>query len=146
MLTIKELNSFKNRNDFIKVLKNKLPKKEYDKIIEKSNYNKKIIELQSSLVNLQNWVQNNNKRVCVIFEGRDAAGKGGSIKRFVEHLNPRFSRVVALSEPSEIEKSQWYFQRYLQKMPNAGEIVFFDRSWYNRAIVEPIMDFCDKNQ
>ena len=82
----------------------------------------------------------------MIFEGRDAAGKGGSIKRFVEHLNPRFSRVVALSEPSEIEKSQWYFQRYLQKMPNAGEIVFFDRSWYNRAIVEPIMDFCDKNQ
>ena len=98
------------------------------------------------MVNLQNWIKKNNKRVCVIFEGRDAAGKGGAIKRFIEHLNPRYSRVVALSEPTQEEKGQWYFQRYLKKMPNSGEIIFFDRSWYNRAIVEPVMGFCNNKQ
>ena len=146
MLSIEELNNFKNRNDFVNLLKKKLPKKRFEKIISKSDYNNQIIQLQSDLVNLQNWVKKNNKRLCVIFEGRDAAGKGGAIKRFVEHLNPRYSRVVALSEPSEKEKGQWYFQRYLRKMPNAGEIVFFDRSWYNRAIVEPVMGFCNEKQ
>ena len=145
MLSIKELNNFRNQNDFVNLLKKKLPKKRFEKIIAKSDYNNQIIEIQSDLVNLQNWVKKNNKRLCVIFEGRDAAGKGGAIKRFIEHLNPRNSRVVALSEPSEKEKGQWYFQRYLRKMPNSGEIVFFDRSWYNRAIVEPVMGFCNKN-
>ena len=128
MLSIEELNNFKNRNDFVNLLKKKLPKKRFEKIITKSDYNNLIIQLQSDLVNLQNWVKKNNKRLCVIFEGRDAAGKGGAIKRFIEHLNPRYSRVVALSEPSEKEKGQWYFQRYLRKMPNAGEMVFFDIS------------------
>ena len=146
MLNLEELNSFKNQNDFISILKKKLPKKRFEKIIEKSEYNKRIVELQSDLVNLQNWIKKNNKRVCVIFEGRDAAGKGGAIKRFIEHLNPRYSRVVALSEPTEEEKGQWYFQRYLKKMPNSGEIIFFDRSWYNRAIVEPVMGFCNNKQ
>jgi polyphosphate kinase 2 len=146
MLSFEELNSFKNQNDFIELLKNKLPKKRFDKIIEKATYNNRISQLQSDLVNLQNWVKKNNKRVCVIFEGRDAAGKGGAIKRFIEHLNPRYSRVVALSEPTQQEKGQWYFQRYLKKMPSSGEIIFFDRSWYNRAIVEPVMEFCDSQQ
>ena len=146
MLNLEELNSFKNHNDFTRTLKEKLPKKRFEKIIEKSEYNKRIVELQSDLVNLQNWIKKNNKRVCVIFEGRDAAGKGGAIKRFVEHLNPRYSRVVALSKPTQEEKGQWYFQRYLKKMPNSGEIIFFDRSWYNRAIVEPVMGFCNNKQ
>ena len=146
MLSIKDLNNFNNPEVFKKILKEKLSKKKFENIIRESNYNKKIIELQTNLVNLQNWVKKNNKRICVVFEGRDAAGKGGAIKRFIEHLNPRFSRVVALPEPSETEKGQWYFQRYLRKIPNPGEIIFFDRSWYNRAIVEPVMGFCDENQ
>ena len=146
MLSIKDLNNFNNPVVFKKILKEKLSKKKFENIIRESNYNKKIIELQTNLVNLQNWVKKNNKRICVVFEGRDAAGKGGAIKRFIEHLNPRFSRVVALPEPSETEKGQWYFQRYLRKIPNPGEIIFFDRSWYNRAIVEPVMGFCDENQ
>jgi len=103
-------------------------------------------ELQSELVNLQKWVARNKMRVAIIFEGRDAAGKGGAIKRFKEHLNPRSSRVVALTKPTEVEKGQWYFRRYIQVLPNPGEIVFFDRSWYNRAVVEPVMDFCSKDQ
>ena len=146
MLSIEDLNKFNNPVVFKKILKEKLSKKKFENIIRESNYNKKIIELQTNLVNLQNWVKKNNKRICVVFEGRDAAGKGGAIKRFIEHLNPRFSRVVALPEPSETEKGQWYFQRYLRKIPNPGEIIFFDRSWYNRAIVEPVMGFCDDNQ
>tara|TARA_Y100001958_G_scaffold157761_1_gene153700 strand:- start:3443 stop:5062 length:1620 start_codon:yes stop_codon:yes gene_type:complete len=145
MLSFEELNKYNQRDDFLSILKEKLSEKRYNKIIQKSNYNKTIVALQTDLVNLQNWIVNNNKRLCVIFEGRDAAGKGGAIKRFVEHLNPRNSRVVALSEPTHIEKGQWYFQRYLKQMPNPGEMVFFDRSWYNRAIVEPVMGFCKKN-
>ena len=145
MLSFEELNKHNESDNFLSILKEKLSKKRYDKIIQNSNYNKKIIDLQIDLVNLQNWVSKNNKRLCIIFEGRDAAGKGGAIKRFVEHLNPRNSRVVALAEPTQIEKGQWYFQRYLKEIPNPGEIVFFDRSWYNRAIVEPVMGFCKKN-
>ena len=142
MLSFEELNKHNERDDFLSLLKEKLSEKRYNKIIQKSNYNKAIVALQTDLVNLQNWIVNNNKRLCVIFEGRDAAGKGGAIKRFVEHLNPRNSRVVALAEPTHIEKGQWYFQRYLKQMPNPGEMVFFDRSWYNRAFVEPVMGFC----
>ena len=85
-------------------------------------------------------------RIAILYEGRDAAGKGGAIKRFKEHLNPRSSRVVALSKPTEVEKGQWYFRRYIKALPNPGEIVFFDRSWYNRAVVEPVMGFCTKVQ
>jgi polyphosphate kinase 2 len=88
----------------------------------------------------------NNKRVAIIFEGRDAAGKGGNIRRFMEHLNPRSSRLVALNKPTETQKGQWYFQRYIKELPNPGEIVFFDRSWYNRAVVEPVMGFCSEHQ
>ena len=145
MLSFEELNNHNERDNFLSLLKEKLSAKRYNKILEKSNYNKAIIDLQANLVDLQNWIYINNKRLCVIFEGRDAAGKGGSIKRFIEHLNPRTSRVVALAEPTYVEKGQWYFQRYLKEMPNPGEMVFFDRSWYNRAIVEPVMGFCKKN-
>jgi len=145
MLSFEELNKHSEKDNFLSLLKDKLSKKRYNKIIQKSDYNKKIIDLQIDLVNLQNWINKNNKRLCIIFEGRDAAGKGGAIKRFVEHLNPRNSRVVALGEPTKTEKGQWYFQRYLKEIPNPGEIVFFDRSWYNRAIVEPVMGFCKKN-
>ena len=98
------------------------------------------------MVKLQQWIAKNNKRVAVIFEGRDAAGKGGNIRRFMEHLNPRSMRLVALNKPTVVEKGQWYFQRYIKELPNPGEIVFFDRSWYNRAVVEPVMDFCTKEE
>jgi len=103
-------------------------------------------KLQSEFVNFQKWIAHKKMRVAIIFEGRDAAGKGGSIKRFKEHLNPRTSRVVALSKPTDIEQGQWYFRRYIKELPNPGEIVFFDRSWYNRAVVEPVMGFCTKEQ
>jgi polyphosphate kinase 2 len=98
--------------------------------------------LQIELVKLQNWVKDTGQRIVIVFEGRDAAGKGGTIKRFTEHLNPRGARVVALEKPSERERTQWYFQRYVTHLPSAGEIVLFDRSWYNRAGVERVMGFC----
>jgi polyphosphate kinase 2 len=97
-------------------------------------------------VKLQRSVQLQGRRVAVLFEGRDAAGKGGAIRRFIEHLNPRTARVVALSKPTETEIGQWYFQRYVAALPNQGEICFYDRSWYNRAVVEPVMGFCTKRQ
>jgi polyphosphate kinase 2 len=109
-------------------------------------YEEELVLLQAELVNLQHWVAKKKMRVAIIFEGRDAAGKGGSIKRFTEHLNPRSMRVVALSKPTEVERGQWYFRRYIKELPNPGEIVFFDRSWYNRAVVEPVMGFCNKYQ
>jgi polyphosphate kinase len=102
--------------------------------------------LQVELLKAQNWVKETGQRIVMIFEGRDAAGKGGTIKRYMEHLNPRGARVVALEKPSERERSQWYFQRYIEHLPAAGEIVFFDRSWYNRAGVERVMGFCTPNE
>ncbi|BAK74035.1 conserved hypothetical protein [Arcobacter sp. L] len=105
-------------------------------------YEKELTRLQIELLKLQNYVKENGLKILMIFEGRDAAGKGGTIKRITEHLNPRGARVVALEKPSDIEKTQWYFQRYTQYLPSAGEIVLFDRSWYNRAGVEPVMGFC----
>jgi len=98
--------------------------------------------LQIELVKLQNWVKDTGQRVVIVFEGRDAAGKGGTIKRFTEHLNPRGARIVALEKPTERERTQWYFQRYVTHLPSAAEIVMFDRSWYNRAGVERVMGFC----
>jgi polyphosphate kinase 2 len=98
--------------------------------------------LQIELLKMQSWIKDTGQRVVVLFEGRDAAGKGGTIKRFTEHLNPRGTRVVALGKPSERERTQWYFQRYFSQLPAGGEIVFFDRSWYNRAVVERVMGFC----
>ena len=105
-------------------------------------YEEELKKLQIELLKLQNHIKDTGLKVLMIFEGRDAAGKGGTIKRITEHLNPRGARVVALDKPSDVEKTQWYFQRYIQHLPSAGEMVFFDRSWYNRAGVEPVMGFC----
>ena len=116
------------------------------KVLDVLAYEKQLRDLQIELVKLQQWVLKEKKRVAVIFEGRDAAGKGGNIRRFMEHLNPRSSRLVALNKPTNVEKGQWYFQRYIKELPNPGEIVFFDRSWYNRAVVEPVMDFCSDKE
>lgn len=110
------------------------------------HYERELKLLQIELVKMQRWVQQEGKRVAIIFEGRDAAGKGGTIRRFTEHLNPRAMRVVALPKPTEEESGQWYFQRYMKQLPNRGEIVFFDRSWHNRAVVEPVNGFCTKAQ
>ena len=104
------------------------------------------LDLQTEMVRMQASLRATNRRLLIIFEGRDAAGKGSTIMRFVRFLNPRHYRIVALSKPSEQEQGQWYFQRYVKELPNPGEIVFFDRSWYNRAVVEPVMDFCSQRQ
>jgi polyphosphate kinase 2 len=104
------------------------------------------INLQTEMVRMQNWLIENRKRLIIVCEGRDSAGKGGAIMRFIRYINPRFYRVIALNKPTEDEKDQWYFQRYIRHFPNPGEIVFFDRSWYNRAVVEPVMGFCTKTQ
>ena len=138
------LSDVKTRDDLIKI--SKQHNISISKTLSKLKYEAELHHLQSEFVNLQKWIAEKQMRVAVIFEGRDAAGKGGAIKRFKEHLNPRSSRVVALTKPTEVEKGQWYFRRYIKVLPNPGEIVFFDRSWYNRAVVEPVMGFCSKNQ
>ena len=134
----------KTRKDLVSLAKDK--NISIESVIRNLQYEHELNILQGELVNLQQWINKKNLRVAVLFEGRDAAGKGGSIKRFIEHLNPRSARVVALSKPTDNEKGQWYFRRYIKELPNPGEIVFFDRSWYNRAVVEPVMGFCNKEQ
>lgn len=114
----------------------------YKKKMKRDVYEKHKADLQVELLKVQNWVKETGQKIVIVFEGRDAAGKGGTIKRFMEHLNPRGARVVALEKPSVRESSQWFFQRYIQHLPAAGEIVMFDRSWYNRAGVERVMGFC----
>ena len=116
----------------------------YKNLMARRSYEQQKYLLQVELLKLQAWVKDTGQRVVVLFEGRDAAGKGGTIKRFMEHLNPRGARVVALEKPSDVEKGQWYFQRYISHLPTAGEIVMFDRSWYNRAGVERVMGFCSE--
>jgi len=118
----------------------------YRHLMERKSYEKQKYRLQVELLKLQSWVKSTGQKVVIIFEGRDAAGKGGTIKRFMEHLNPRGARVVALEKPSDLERGQWYFQRYVQHLPTAGEIVLFDRSWYNRAGVEHVMGFCSAEE
>ncbi len=118
----------------------------YDERLDRATYEADKRLLQIELIKLQAWVRETGQRVVLVFEGRDAAGKGGTIKRFTEHLNPRGARIVALEKPTEREQSQWYLQRYVQHLPAAGEIVFFDRSWYNRAGVERVMGFCTPDQ
>ena len=115
---------------------------EITRIESKKAYEAELFNLQCELVKLQGWVKQSGLKIVVIFEGRDAAGKGGVIKRIIQYLNPRICRVVALPAPTEREKSQWYFQRYCPHLPSAGEIALFDRSWYNRAGVERVMNFC----
>jgi polyphosphate kinase len=116
------------------------------KVVSKEKYEKKLEELQFELVRMQEWIIHEGLRVVIIFEGRDTAGKGGTIKRIMERLNARYAKVVALGTPTERERTQWYFQRYLTHMPAAGEMVLFDRSWYNRAGVEKVMGFCTEEE
>nr|WP_123506560.1 polyphosphate kinase 2 [Frondihabitans sp. PhB188] len=118
----------------------------YDERMSREEYEFEKYRLQVELLKFQYWLEDTGKRAIILFEGRDAAGKGGTIKRFTEHLNPRMSRVVALSKPSERESGQWYFQRYVEHLPTAGEIVLFDRSWYNRAGVERVMGFASDEE
>jgi len=118
----------------------------YKHLMSRRSYERKKYELQVELLKLQAWVKETGQRVVILFEGRDAAGKGGTIKRFMEHLNPRGAHVVALEKPSEVERGQWYFQRYIEHLPTRGEIVLFDRSWYNRAGVERVMGFCTDDE
>jgi len=143
-LSEEDFKNLKSSEDLISLIhQKKIP---FSRVKNTLLYNDELRLLQIELVKLQRYVSNNNKRVAIIFEGRDAAGKGGNIRRFMEHLNPRSSRLVALNKPTEVEKGQWYFQRYIKELPNPGEIVFFDRSWYNRAVVEPVMGFCSDKQ
>jgi len=143
-LTHEDLLRINTRSGLVRMLNKRRIK--LNKVVEILQYEEELALLQIQLVKFQQWVQNKGKRIAILFEGRDAAGKGGTIRRFTEHLNPRSIRVVALPKPTEEETGQWYFQRYTKQLPNAGEIVFFDRSWYNRAVVEPVNDFCTPNQ
>src|SRR5437763_6708084 len=132
----------------MKALLDALRNKHFDvsRLEDALRYEAELEKLQIELVKMQRWVQEKKKRLAILFEGRDAAGKGGTILRFTEHLRPRALRVVALPKPSEEETGQWYFQRYMKQLPNRGEIVFFDRSWYNRAVVEPVNGFCTRQE
>lgn len=138
---LKLLNSKKGLKNLLRDKKLNL-----DKALRYTKYEIEFARLQTELVKLQNWVIQKNKKIVIIFEGRDAAGKGGAIRRITAHINPRQYRIVALPKPTIEERGQWYFQRYVNKLPKPGEIVFFDRSWYNRAVVEPVNGFCTKYQ
>jgi polyphosphate kinase 2 len=140
----KDIEKVNSKDQLLDIIKKK--NINIDKVLNTIQYEQEKKLLQIELVKLQQWIKKNNKRVAVMFEGRDAAGKGGNIRRFTEHLNPRSMRLVALSKPTNIEMGQWYFRRYIKHLPNPGEIVFFDRSWYNRAVVEPVMGFCSQEQ
>lgn len=135
-----------NSNKAIKLMLQQDDQINPEKVLRYVKYEKTLEELQVELIKMQHWVIENNKRVCLLFEGRDAAGKGGAIRRITHHINPRNYRVVALPRPTEQERGQWYFQRYVNKLPNPGEIVLFDRSWYNRAVVEPVNGFCTEDE
>ncbi len=143
-ISLTELKNLRTKDDLVALYE----KKNADpaKVLRTIRYEETLEQLQIELVKLQRYVQHKGIRLAIIFEGRDAAGKGGTIRRFTEHLNPRTIRVVALPKPTEEETGQWYFQRYVRQLPNKGEIVFFDRSWYNRAVVEPVMGFCNESQ
>jgi polyphosphate kinase 2 len=143
-ITAEEFLQIKSKEELLKLIQEKGIN--ISKIESTVSYEQELRNLQMELVKLQQWIVKTQKKVVIIFEGRDAAGKGGSIRRFVEHLNPRSMRVVALAKPTEKERGQWYFRRYVKELPQPGEIVFFDRSWYNRAVVEPVMEFSNTKQ
>lgn len=142
---VRDLEKIRDKEEVLQLLIDEGIIKE-KKFIKQLNYEKELGKLQYELVRLQAHIVEQGKRLLVIFEGRDAAGKGGAIQRTRMNLNPKKYRVVALSKPNEEEKGQWYFQRYLKHLPTAGEMVFFDRSWYNRSMVEPVFGFCTKEQ
>jgi len=143
-LTSKNLKNLKSKRGLQLLLSDK------DMTVSKAlrilNHESKLERLQEELIKLQQWVEANGEKLVVIFEGRDAAGKGGAIRRVTQHLNPRELNVVALPKPTDEEKNQWYFQRYVKNLPRNGQITFFDRSWYNRAVVEPVNGFCTKKE
>ncbi|MFQ3212874.1 MAG: polyphosphate kinase 2 [Marivirga sp.] len=143
-LTEKEVKLLNSKVGLHALLRNK--KVNLTKSIEEVKYSRKLQKKQEELIKLQNWVINNNKKVVVIFEGRDAAGKGGAIRRITEYINPRHFRIIALNKPTPDEESQWFFQRYVNQLPKPGEIVLFDRSWYNRAVIEPVNNFCTADE
>jgi polyphosphate kinase len=143
-LTEEDLRRINTRKGLIQLLENRGV--DIQDVRKRLLYEYELRQLQVELVKFQRWVQNTGARIAILVEGRDAAGKGGTIRRFTEHLNPRAMRVVALPKPTDEERGQWYFQRYIRQLPNKGEIVFFDRSWYNRAVVEPVMGFCTKKE
>lgn len=142
---LNDLEKIANSEEIIDFLVDKRIIKE-EKFIQQLKYEKTLHQLQSELFHLQEYIIQNNKQLLIIYEGRDAAGKGGTISRSITYLNPKKFRVVALPKPTESELKQWYFQRYIKELPMNGEIAFFDRSWYNRAVVEPIFDFCSSEQ
>ncbi|WP_435262218.1 polyphosphate kinase 2 [Tenacibaculum sp. nBUS_03] len=143
-LTQKDVNKL-NSNRGLKAILSKEPYN-IERAIRYVDYERKLKKLQLELIKLQTWAIEKNERIIVIFEGRDAAGKGGAIRRITERINPRHMRIVALPKPNEDERTQWYFQRYVERFPKAGEMVFFDRSWYNRAVVEPVNGFCTEKE
>jgi len=136
----KELKKLNSKKGLLSILSNEVVN--LPKTIRYIDYERQLKSLQTELIRQQACIIDNNMRAIVIFEGRDSAGKGGAIRRITERINPRHFRIVALPKPTEVEQTQWYFQRYIQQFPKAGEIVFFDRSWYNRAVVEPVNGFC----
>jgi polyphosphate kinase 2 len=140
----KELSIINSKKGLEALLRQK--KLDIEKTVKNVKYEKRLEKLQEEMLILQQWVANTNKKVIILFEGRDVAGKGGAIRRIIQHLPPRAIRVVALPKPNETEMGQWYFQRYINRLPNNGEIVFFDRSWYNRAVVEPVNGFCTNEE
>ncbi len=143
-LTEEEVTLLNSKIGLHSLLKNK--KVNITKVLEEVKYISKLKKKQEELIKLQNWVIKNNKKVVILFEGRDAAGKGGAIRRITEYINPRHFKIVALNIPTSDERKQWFFQRYINRLPKPGEIVFFDRSWYNRAVVEPVNKFCTKKE
>ncbi|MGH1337548.1 MAG: polyphosphate kinase 2 [Aureispira sp.] len=143
-ITEQDLERINTKKGYLQLLKKK--EVNVEKILDTLKYQEELEALQVELLKMQAWVVENGLRLAIIFEGRDAAGKGGTIRRFIEHLNPRNTRIVALSKPTEQEQGQWYFRRYIKQLPNPGEVVFFDRSWYNRAVVEPVNGFCTEKQ
>lgn len=139
-LTKEELELLNSKVGLKALFRNK--KVNLNKVLAETRYETELKGLQTELIKLQNWVIKNNKKIVILFEGRDAAGKGGAIRRITEYINPRHIKIVALDVPTEDERNQWFFQRYISHLPKPGEMVFFDRSWYNRAVVEPVNGFC----
>ena len=143
-LSSSELKKLNSKKGLISLLSKDLIN--VDRTLRYIEYERKLVKLQIEVIKLQTWAINNNERVIVLFEGRDAAGKGGAIRRITERINPRHIKIVALPKPTEDEQTQWYFQRYIEQFPKAGEMVFFNRSWYNRAVLEPVNGFCSDEQ
>ena len=139
-----DFKNFTGIKEFKAILKSKLDVKKYQKILKSHEYQTELLKLQTELVDLQQWVAKHKKRVCIIFEGRDAAGKGGAIRRFTEHMNPRSMRVVALTKPTESEKGQWYFRRYIKELPEPGEIVFLTEVGTIEQLLSLLWDFAQK--